>query len=214
MFFDSFPADRRTMGIKNSASRTAAATAARHGRGALDMDSLAVEDSSKKARPKPRKKPPRSENAPTYGEVDPSLVQRQEVSNELETHGEDNSGDISHSNVQDDNRSGSVNGDLNGDLGGDFDGDLGGDFDGDLGGDFDGDHDHGNGYSCDNSVSHNGGHGGNGDHSGGGVGQIPDQRNNRSWPAPALDEYGSEPEQYSQQDGECIPATIVNTHSR
>lgn len=179
-------------GSKSSASRTAAATAARRAlRGAPDMEDLAAEDPPQKPRPKPTKKKPRSSvNSLASGEVDSSLSQRQEVSNEPETLNEDDSRDIQdHNNSWDNARSGSIDGDLNGDY------------------------DHGRDYSRDNSVGHNGEGSNEDEYSSRGVDEIRDQRSGHSKPTPALDEYGSEPELYLQQDGESTTSPATNTNS-
>lgn len=177
------------MGTRNSATRTAAATAARHGqKDSLDVGGTTVKDPPQKPRPRPTPISHRPMDSPANTEVDPSLNQRQAVSNELETHDEDNSGDIGYSGGQDDH-DGSADSNLHGDDDSD---------DGDYRG-------HG--------IDHDSGGSNDGDDSDRNIDKIPNQWGDCSGTAPALDEYGSEPEQYSPQDGELITSTTANTHS-
>jgi len=169
------------MGPRNSVSRTAAATAARRGsKNTPDMEDHVAKDPPQKPRPKPtRKALPGSTNPPANVEVDTGLAQGQGISGEPETHSGGDGGDIDHSGEWDSN------------------------YDGGVGGDLDEDYRHGDGYGADHGTDHDSRGSDDGGHGSSNIDEIPERWNGYNT-APVPDEYGSEPEQYSQQEGASV----------
>ena len=134
--------------------------------------------------------------------MDLSASQEQETPDELETHKKDNSRDIGYSDNLDSNHGGSVDSDYSRTMDSNHHGRS---VNGGL--------NEGEGYS--NSYGYvlstgydNGGSDNNDDYDGRNMTKIPNRRSSHRKSTPVLDEYRSEPEQYSQQDGELSASAI------
>ena len=161
-------------GPRASAARTAAATATRRKQKKTPDPDTDTKTPSPKPRPKPIRKQPQGHTNLIAG-TDSEVDFSPGKTQRQETFDEPAIQDEDDRNYDD---SGSVNGNFNEDYSYS-----------------DGEHGYTHDTSWDDDLASD--HGGN-------TTWAPDQRNTRSWSTPVLDEYGSEPDQYLQQDGESI----------